>query len=261
MIEIKDVTYSYENIPALCNVSLHIAEKETVALMGPNGSGKSTLLKLINGIVTPDCGSYIFNGEEVTAKRLHNPKFAKAFHQKIGFIFQNSETQLFCPDVYDEIAFGPRQMGFSEEETADRVHDCLELLHIAGLKDRAPYHLSGGEKRKVAIACVLALNPDVLALDEPLNGLDPKMQRWLVEFMGKLNAAGKTIITSTHNLELLQEISKRAVLFDEGHAIVADMPTIELLNDIDLLKKTNLVDEYYHQHAGEHHNHFHMHNY
>ena len=261
MIEIKDVTYSYENISALCKINLHIEKQETVALMGPNGSGKSTLLKLINGIITPDYGSYFFDGEEITAKKLHTPAFAKAFHQKIGFIFQNSETQLFCPDVYDEIAFGPRQMGFSPEETNHRVNDCLELLHIVGLKDRAPYHLSGGEKRKVAIACVLALNPEVLVLDEPLNGLDPKMQRWLVEFMIKLNEAGKTVITSTHNLELLQEISKRAILFGEDHTIVADMPTAELLKDTELLKKTNLVDEYYHHHEGEHHNHFHMHNY
>ena len=107
----------------------------------------------------------------------------------------------------------------------------------------------------------MALNPEVLVLDEPMNGLDPRTQRWLVEFLVKLNKAGKTLITSTHNLELVQEISKRAILFDENHTIVADMPTEKLLEDIDLLKRVNLVDEYYHRHEGNKHSHFHIHNY
>ena len=261
MIDIKEVSYSYSGICALNNVSLHINKGEAVALMGANGSGKSTMLKLINGIVSPDRGIYKFNDEEITLKKLQDNKFAKSFHQKIGFIFQNSDTQLFCANVYEEIAFGPRQMGFSEEEVDARVNDCLNLLNIHDFTERQPYHLSGGEKRKVAIACVLALNPEVLVLDEPMNGLDPRTQRWLVEFLVKLNNAGKTLITSTHNLELVQEISKRAILFDEHHNIVADMPTDKLLTEIELLKKVNLVDEYYHKHDGNHHAHFHLHNF
>lgn len=245
MIEMIDVTYSYSNVNALNSINLKIEKGEAVALMGPNGSGKSTLLKLINGIISPNHGIYKFNGEEITHKKLQNDKFVKLFHQKIGFVFQNSDTQLFCSNVYDEVAFGPRQMGMSETEVDRRVIDCLNLLNIQELKDRTPYHLSGGEKRKVAIACVLSLNPEVLVLDEPLNGLDPKTQRWLVEFLIKLNKAGKTLITSTHNLELVQEISDRAVLFDETHTIVVDMPTDKLLQEIELLKKVNLVDQNY----------------
>jgi cobalt/nickel transport system ATP-binding protein len=137
-------------------------------------------------------------------------------------------------------------MGLDELEVTKRVNDCLKLLNIENFESRIPYHLSGGEKRKVAIACVMSLNPDVLVLDEPMNGLDPKTQRWLVEFLVKLNKAGKTLIISTHNLELVHEISTRAILFNEEHTIVADMSTKELLKDIDLLKKVNLVDEYYH---------------
>ena len=136
-------------------------------------------------------------------------------------------------------------MGLDENEVDKRVNDCLNLLGIQNLKDRQPYHLSGGEKRKVAIACVLTLNPEVLVLDEPMNGLDPRTQRWLVEFLIMLNKAGKTLISSTHNLELVQEISRRAVLFDENHSIVADTATGNLLQDIELLKRVNLVDEYY----------------
>lgn len=245
MIEISGVSYSYSGIPALKNITLNISKGEAVALMGPNGSGKSTVLKLINGIISPDSGSYKFNGEEITRKKLQDTKFAKQFHQKIGFVFQNSDTQLFCADVYDEIAFGPRQMGLDEKEVDKRVNDCLELLNIRNFRNRPPYHLSGGEKRKVAVACVLALNPEVLVLDEPMNGLDPRTQRWLVEFLVKLNKAGKTLITSTHNLELVQEISSRAVLFDENHTKAADLPTDKLLKNIELLKQVNLVDEYY----------------
>lgn len=245
MIEMVDVFYSYSDRNALNNINLNIEKGEAVALMGPNGSGKSTLLKMINGIISPDRGSYRFNNEEITHQKLQNDKFIKHFHQKIGFVFQNSDTQLFCSNVYDEIAFGPRQMGMNESEVDRRVSDCLNLLNIQELKDRTPYHLSGGEKRKVAIACVLSLNPEILVLDEPLNGLDPKTQRWLVEFLVKLNKAGKTLITSTHNLELVQEISDRAVLFDETHTIAADMPTEKLLKNIDLLKKVNLVDPNY----------------
>lgn len=261
MIDIDNVCYSYEDIPGLKNIRLHIEDGESIVLMGANGTGKSTLLKLINGILFPDSGVYRFNGEEITKKKLQNAKFSKQFHQKIGFIFQNSDTQLFCSDVYEEIAFGPRQMGLNEQEVDNRVKDCLELLEISDFADRPPYHLSGGEKRKVAIACILATNPEVLVLDEPMNGLDPRTQRWLVEFLVKLNKAGKTLITSTHNLELIQEISKRAILFDENHEIAADMPTEQLLMNIDLLKKVNLVDEYYHQHVGNHHTHFHMHSF
>lgn len=246
MIEIKNVYYSYSDIIALNNINLEIKPGEAVALMGANGCGKSTLLKLINGIISQERGSYRFDGEDINYKKLQNTKFSKQLHQRIGFVFQNSDTQLFCSSVFEEIAFGPRQMGLDELEVTKRVNDCLKLLNIESFENRIPYHLSGGEKRKVAIACVMSLNPDVLVLDEPMNGLDPKTQRWLVEFLVKLNKAGKTLIISTHNLELVHEISKRAILFDEEHTIVADMSTEELLKDIDLLKKVNLVDKYYH---------------
>lgn len=245
MIEMKDVYYSYDGVNALNNITLTITEGETIALLGANGCGKSTLLKLINGIISPDSGSYRFQGEEITHQKLQDATFSKAFHQKIGFVFQNSDSQLFCSSVFDEIAFGPRQMGMGEEEVAKRVRDCLDLLNLKDYENRVPYHLSGGEKRKVAIACVLSLNPEVLVLDEPMNGLDPKTQRWLVEFLQKMNRAGKTLIISTHNLDLIQELADRGLLFDESHRIVADMPTKELLKEVELLKKVNLVDQYY----------------
>ncbi len=134
-------------------------------------------------------------------------------------------------------------------------------MKLEGFETRQPYHLSGGERKKVAIAAVLAMNPEVLVLDEPMNGLDPRTERWLAAFLVDLNRAGKTILTSTHNLELVQEISRRAVLFDESHRIAADLETARLLDNIALLQRVNLVDEYYHKHEGSGHSHFHMHNY
>ena len=210
-------------------------------MVGANGCGKSTLLKLINGIISPDRGAYFFNGVEITHKKLQDIKFSKHLHQKIDLVFQNSDTQLFCSSVYDEIAFGPRQMEMNELKVDKKVKECLNLLSIYNSNDRIPYHLSGGEKRKVAIACVMSLNPEVLVLDEPMNGLDPKTQRWLVEFLSKSNQAGKTLITSTHNLELVHEISTRSILFIEDHTIAADLSTERLLENVELLKKVNLI--------------------
>ncbi len=259
MIEIKNVSYSYSDRIVLDDISLVIKQGEAVALMGANGCGKSTLLKLINGIISPDRGQYFLDGEEVTHKKLQNAAFSKNLHRRIGFVFQNSDAQLFCANVYDEVAFGPRQMGMKEQEVEKRVNDCLDLLHIQELKDRIPYHLSGGEKRKTAIACVMSMNPDVLVLDEPMNGLDPKTQRWLVDFLQKLTQSGKSLVMSTHNLDLVNEITKRAILFGENHTIVADKATESLLEDIELLKSVNLVDQFYHFHGTGEHKHFHDH--
>lgn len=261
MIELHHISYSYEGHKALNDISLQILKGESVSLLGANGSGKSTLLKLMNGLISPDRGKFYFNGDEISAKKLKDAAFAKALHQKIGFVFQNSDTQLFCADVYDEIAFGPRQMGLNEAEVETRVNDCLALLRLQDFRNRQPYHLSGGEKKKVAIACVLAMNPEVLILDEPMNGLDPRSERWLVSFLLELNKAGKTLVISTHNLELVQELSSRVILFDEAHAIAADLRTHQLMDDIELLRRVNLVDEYYHRHQDGGHGHYHMHNY
>ena len=245
MIELKNVQFSYENVSALKDINLTIAAGESVALLGSNGCGKSTLLKMLNGILFPQKGSYCFQGDEVSKRSMKDATFAKRLHQKIGFIFQNSDTQLFCANVYDEIAFAPRQMGLEEKEVRKRVEDCLRLLNLEEFQNRTPYHLSGGEKKKVALACILSMNPDIIVLDEPWNGLDPKTQRWLMNFLKELNARGKTIILSTHNLEFLEELTPRAILFNEEHQIVADQKLEEILCNEELLKEVNLVDQTY----------------
>ena len=242
MIELKDVSYSYESkIIALKNINLKISEGEAVALIGVNGSGKSTLMKMLNGLISPDKGKFIFEGEEITSKKLQNETFSKGFHKKVGFVFQNSEVQLFCSNVYDEIAFGPRQMGMKEEEVEKRVTDTLKLLKIEALRDRQPYHLSGGEKKKIAIATVVVLNPDVYIFDEPMNGLDPKTKRFLREFMININNAGKIILCSTHDFEYINDVFKRAVVFSSDHTILRDGYYTEILNDSAFLLDNNII--------------------
>lgn len=240
MIELKNVCYSYKEADALEYINLKIEKGEAVALIGPNGSGKSTLLKLINGIVFPKKGTYTFEGKEINEKVLSESKFSKLFHKRIGFVFQNSEAQLFCSSVYEEIAFGPRQMGFEEFEVDKRVKDCLKLLAIEALEKRIPYNLSGGEKKRIAIASVLALNPEVLVLDEPMNGLDPKTKRFLRDLIIKLNSAGKTIICSTHDFEYVKDVFKRALVFSQNHTIIRDDEYERVVNDEEFLIDYNI---------------------
>ena len=209
--------------------------------IGPNGSGKSTLLKLVNGLVFAEEGSCHFDGEEITKCRLGGQPFAKRFHQRIGFLFQSPDAQLFCTSVREEVAFGPRQMGLGEDEIAQRVDDALCLLGIAALADRVPYHLSGGEKRKVALASVLSMNPDVLVLDEPMNGLDPRTKHFLRDFLASMRDAGKTIVCATHDFEYVDGLFDRAAAFSVGHGIVRAGPYAEVIGDRAFLERENIV--------------------
>lgn len=240
MIEVKDVYFKYKDTQVLREINVNIEEGESIALIGPNGSGKSTFLKLINGVIFPTKGTYLFNGDEINSKKLDDSNFSKKFHKKVGFIFQNSDAQLFCSNVYEEIAFGPRQMGLDEGEVDRRVCDCLRLLDIEDLKDREPYNLSGGEKKRTAIACVLSMNPEVLVLDEPMNGIDPKGKNFLRELLIKLNLSGKTIICSTHDFQYVEGVFKRALVFSEDHSIVRDDNYDAVINDNDFLVKYNI---------------------
>ena len=240
MFEVKDVTFKYKDGYALRDINIKIEKTEALALIGPNGSGKSTFLKLINGIIFPDKGEYYFDGVEITQKKLEDKNFSKSFHKKIGFVFQNSDAQLFCTNVFEEIAFGPRQMGLGEEEINTRVEDCLNLLEITSLKHRAPYNLSEGEKKRVAIASVLSLNPDILILDEPMNGLDPRTKRFLRELIIKLNSFGKTIMCSTHDFEYVKGIFKRCIVFSKDHQIIRDDDYEKVINDEEFLYQNNI---------------------
>jgi cobalt/nickel transport system ATP-binding protein len=262
LFELKKASYSYAGrIGALCEADLSIIEGEQVAVLGANGSGKSTLLKLLDGLIFPTSGEVFAFGKRLSEEALEKNEgnFSSIFRKKVGLVFQNSETQLFCPTVLDEIMFGPLQLGMPQVEMSQRAEEVMELLGLGSLKNRAPYSLSGGEKKKVAIACVLSVNPEVLLLDEPTSGLDPKTQSFLVELLLELKKARKTIIIATHDLELAEVFSERAVVFSEGHRIVADGSANDVLGDTDLLLDVNLIHEHYHKSRGALKKHIHSH--
>ena len=222
-LELKNVTKKFKTIEGerviFENLNIHFPDYGLIAITGESGCGKSTLIKLLNGIIFPSEGKYFYQGHEINEKALKNSQFAKWFHQQMGYVFQNADTQLFCGSVEEEIAFGPVQMGLSEEEIKKRTEDCLHLFGLEKLRDRPPYHLSGGEKRKVSLACILSLNPEVLILDEPLAGLDEKTQDMLVEFLQSFHKAGKTLITITHNRQLAETIGTRFACMNEEHEL------------------------------------------
>lgn len=217
LIELSDFCFAYEERPVLRHVDLGIAAGDAVVLMGDNGSGKSTLLRVLCGLLFAQRGTYRFDGAEVSERTMRDAAFAKRLHQRVGFIFQDSDAQLFCATVADEIAFGPRQMGLTEPEVARRVEDTVALLGIEHLRSRAPYNLSGGEKRRVAIACVLSMNPDVYCFDEPLAGLDASARAWLLGLLGQLKAAGKTLVIATHDQSLADEVADYFVYLGDFH--------------------------------------------
>src|SRR3990170_4975583 len=232
VFEIVDVSYNcLMKFPALCGVNLKIMERERIALLGANGSGKSSLLNLLNGLAFPQKGMIKFLGQNLSEEALMDKEFNGFFRKTVGFVFQNSDIQLFSPTVWDEIAFGPIQLGLSERDVAGRVDELMEMLYITNLKDRAPYQLSGGEKKKVAIAATLAVNPDVLLLDEPTNGLDPRTQAELVDFLQELYQMGKTIIISTHDLNIARMASDRAIVLNEAHTVETEGPTRDILDN------------------------------
>jgi cobalt/nickel transport system ATP-binding protein len=260
VFRLDKIDYAYPNGQvALNRVNLSIGKGESVAILGANGCGKSTLLTILDGLLFPSAGSFEAFGMEINEERLTQPTVVQQFRSRVGMVFQNSDVQLFCSSVRDELSFGPLQMDLPAEEIRQRIRDVLALLEIEHLVERAPFGLSGGEKKKVAIASVLTMNPQVLLLDEPANGLDPRTQAWLVEFLLHLRQAGKTIVAATHDLSMVDEVADRVVVLDEGHSVVADGPTLNILSNEQLLLRANLIHEHYHHHDGRFHRHLHQH--
>jgi cobalt/nickel transport system ATP-binding protein len=238
---------------------LEISSGEKFAVIGSNGSGKSTLLQILAGLLFPSQGAYTFHDESVTEVTLKEKNFLRFFRQKIGYVFQDSDIQLFCPTVIDELLFGPLQIGLTREEAMDRAEEILKMLKIESLKDRPTYMLSGGEKKKTALGSVLTMNPDVLLLDEPTNGLDPRTQVFLMELILALNEAGKTIVIATHDLSLVGELHSKVAVLSEEHRLEKVGPADEILYDEELLLKVNLIHEHIHYHDGKAHSHLHSH--
>jgi cobalt/nickel transport system ATP-binding protein len=241
VFEIHDMSFAYEGKQtALEDINLTVQSGECLVILGANGCGKSTLLKLLDGLYFPSKGTINVFGQALTEDALRNLDFNFAFRRRVGLVFQDADVQLFSPSVLDEVAFAPLQLGLPRDEINQRVEDALRTLRIEKLRDRAPHRLSGGEKRRVALASLLTLQPEVWLLDEPTTGLDPRSQSWLVEFILEQRNAGKTVITATHDLNIAAQIATKIYVFSEDHQIIASGTSENILTDHDMLHRCNL---------------------
>jgi cobalt/nickel transport system ATP-binding protein len=246
IFDLAGVNYVYEDeVPGLVDVSLQVQPGECLAILGANGSGKSTLLKVLDGLYYPSQGTVRAFGQELSERALRDDEFNHAFRRRVGFVFQDPDVQLFSASVLDEVAFAPLQLGLNADEVEARVEWALQALRIDKLRERPPHRLSGGEKKKVALASILSLQPEVWLLDEPTGGLDPRSKTWLVTFVEEQHRAGKTIVTATHDLTLVQAIATRVCVLGEDHGTAAEGDPQQLLQDHDLLHACNLIHEHW----------------
>lgn len=259
VFELRDITFRYHKVTALDSLNLSLPAGQRIALLGPNGSGKSTLLHILDGLLFPQKGSVLFQGEPLTPERLQNEEFSFQFRRRVGFVFQNPDVQLFSPTVFDELAFGPLQLRWCKEDIRRAVAEMLDRMEITHLRDRTPQHLSMGEKKRVALASVLILDPVVLLLDEPTAALDPRSASRMIDFLARCIQPSKTVITATHDLDIVEDIADACYVFQDG-CLVAEGGPSEILADNSMLERTSLVHSHLHKHAsGEVHAHPHLH--
>ena len=255
IFHLRGVRYLYhQRHVALDGIDLEVSRGEQVVLLGANGSGKSTLLKLLDGIYAPAEGTMQVLGRDIKAVAAGEDAFR--FHREVGLVFQDPDIQLFSATVFDDVAFGPLQLGLAKAEVKARCDEALSQMEIAHLANRAPFELSSGEKKRAAIASVLSLRPEVLLLDEPTASLDPRTRWVLINLIQQLGQTGKTIITATHELEIVPIIASRVVVLGEERRILADGTPLDILDDRELLIRANLIHEHLHR-QGVHDDHAH----
>jgi len=236
ILEARDVRYRYPGgVDAIRGISFHVREGEKVALVGPNGAGKSTLLLMFNGMLRPDAGALLFDNRPLR----YDASSLRDLRRRVGFVFQNPDRQIIAPTVYQDVAFGPVNLGYDSERVQDVVRDALRNVGLEGFERRPPHQLSAGEKKRVAIAGVLAMDPDLLVLDEPTSSLDPAGSEDVMELLEELRQAGKTIIISTHDVELAYPWADRAILLREGEILQEDVPEVAF-GDPGLVRKARL---------------------
>lgn len=232
VISIANLSYTYhDGTPALKGVSLDISRGESVGVIGPNGAGKTTLLLHLNGILMSKNGKVKILGKETRKENL------KGIRRDVGLVFQDPDDQLFMPTVFDDVAFGPINMGCAEEEVRERVAQALEWVGMEGCEQRSPQHLSVGEKRRIAIATILSMSPQILVIDEPTANLDPRA-KW--ELTVLLRGMSMTKIVASHDLEMIAALCKRTIILDDGK-IVADDATPNIMSNTALLERHGLA--------------------
>jgi cobalt/nickel transport system ATP-binding protein len=241
---------------ALEDIDLEINSGERVVIIGINGSGKSTLLKLLDGLLEPSSGEVFYKNQSLVSALAHDAAVRRMFRKEVVLLFQNIDAMLFNPTVRDEIAFAPKQLGLKDiDQTVNRWAD---TFGIAELLDLPPFTLSGGEKKKVALAAIMAVEPEVLLLDEPSAHVDPAGVAWFVDFLQSL--AGKTVVCSTHNLSLVAELGDRVIALSKDRTIMFDGTPAQLFSDSALLIESGLAHKHLHRHLDEVHRHYHVHN-
>ena len=239
LISLADVSYSYpDGTKALDRVDLEVSRGECIAIVGPNGAGKSTLLQLIAGLVPASGGTIQLFGEKITPAKVEHPRKLEWLRKKLGIVFQDSDVALFNSTVWNDVVFGPLHMGIPPKEVVRRGNTALADLGIPHLRDRAPYRLSGGEKRKVSIASVLSIEPEVILFDEPTSDLDPRSRKVVIDLMKNLSRGGKTVIAATHDVNAVPDFAQRMVVL-KGKVIGSGgvreiLSSEELLNEADL---------------------------
>jgi cobalt/nickel transport system ATP-binding protein len=257
---LDNVNYEYQSVVALRNINLKILHGEKIVILGANGSGKSTLLKILDALDFPTQGTFTAFGQNITGDYFNNENNEFEFRRKVGYVFQDSDVQLFSPTVWDEITFAPLHMELPLREVVKMASHAMKIMDIGHLKDRVPHQLSGGEKKRVAIASILSYQPSVWLFDEPTAGLDPKSQCRLIDFIYEIHGQKNTVITATHDLSILDEIADRVIVLSENHKIVADDSPKNILSNLKLLRKYNLIHEHRHRHKNRQHSHQHTHN-
>ncbi len=231
MVNLDHLTFTYDgNREVLSDISFHLKAGETVGLIGANGAGKSTLLKILTGLLTDYKGQAKLDGMDINKKNL------AAVREKTGYVFQDSESQLFLSTVYEDVAFGPRNYGYSEEEVQKKVMSALQQVHIEELKDRPIYRMSGGQKKLAAIATILSMEPEVILFDEPSVGLDPKNRRNLINI---INRIGGLKIIASHDLDMIFDTCDKTILIEKGKLIFYG-ETAKILTDQRLLEESGL---------------------
>jgi cobalt/nickel transport system ATP-binding protein len=256
MLELDRIRFGWEaEKPILAELSLKIRPGDKVVILGANGCGKSTLLKLMNGLIFPQAGTASYAGVPLEKSALagRHP-FARRFRSECALLFQHPEAMLFNPTVREEIAYGPRQMELPDTEA--RVTRWAAALGLAPLLDQPPFLLSGGEKQKVALACLLAIEPQLLLLDEPSASLDPATVGWLID---TLLDTDMTVVAATHNLSLAAELGSRCLVLGAGGRLLYDGPVAAALDNLALLEEARLAHRHRHRHDGKAHTHLHVH--
>lgn len=248
VFEVRNVRYRYNEVIALDGVTLTIASGQRIALLGANGSGKSTLLRILDALYFPEQGHLSAFGEPISAERMQDEAVAFRFRRRVGMVFQNPDVQLFNATVFDELAFGPLQLRWPPDLIRRRVAALLDFMALTHLKDRPPHRLSGGEKKRVALASVFILDPDVLLLDEPTAALDPQSQSQMIDLLMAWGSGVKTIVTATHDLDIVEDIADRCYILQDGRIAATGAPC-DVLRDTPLLRRTRLLHAHRHAEA------------